>query len=311
MLKDKAVLMRFSAGLPGQHRKDKKLSSEVTHEKNLGSNAGKWITNLYPEGALDEIKSKQTEARAYHDKVTFPFGSRSDNDDGSTPAIAGIGILPAALIAEYGAKMRQFKGEMDLLTSVFLDQGQRWVDWAKAEHNGTFNPKNYPGCDDSGGFNLEEFKAAMIKRFYLRTEPLPVPDAEQFSVNVTALLGVDAESVNLRVRDAGLEAQRELMRRLIEPVKAMVDKLSEGPKLKDGKEKDIVFRDSLVGNIREIAELAPKMNLSGDAAIDEFIGQVEALGAVHPEDLRKDKKLRQSSMEQALATLKRLESYKF
>jgi len=212
MLSERAVLMRFSAGLPGQHRKDKKTTSEVKASKGLGANAGKWITDLYPDGALDAVKSKQGEARAYHDKVTFPFGCRSDDTEGATPAIAGIGILPAAMILEYGDKMRQFAGEINFLVDEFLANPQQWVDWAIAEHNGTFEPKNYPGClRDSAGviqFDADTFRKEMKKRFYLRSEPLPVPDAEQFSANVTALLGTDAETVNLRVRDAGIEAQR-------------------------------------------------------------------------------------------------------
>lgn len=311
-LQDRAVLMRFSAGLSGQHRKDKKTTAEVKSSKGLGNDAGKWITDLYPKGALDAVKSKQGEARSYHDKVTFPFGCRGDdNGDESTPAIAGIGILPAALILEYGEKMRQFRGESEKLIAEFLEKGQQWVDWAVAEHNGTFEPKNYPGCtkDEWGvvSFDPAEFKAKMGKRFYLRSEPLPVPNAEQFSANVQALLGSDTQSVDLRVRDAGLEAQRELMRRLIAPVKAMAEKLSEASKA--GKD-DIVFRDTLIGNIKEIAELAPKLNIYGDAAIDTFCSEVGALADFSPADLRDDKGLRSQAVTQAEATLKRLEGYK-
>lgn len=311
VLSERAVLMRFSLGLPGQHRKDKKTTQKVKQSEGLGENAGKWITDLYPEGALDAVKKKQTEARSYHNKVTFPFGCRSDDDEAGTPAISGIGILPACMIMEYNDTMRRFRGEMERLADDFLSNPQQWVDWAVKEHNGTFDPKNYPGRtkDELGNvqFDPEEYRKVMRKKFYLRSEPLPVPDAEQFSANVSALLGTDIESVNIRVADSGKEAQRELMRRLMEPVRAMAAKLVEEPK--PGK-KDVVYRDTLIENIKEIADLAPKLNLFGDAQIDAFIAEVASLGNFSPDDLRKDKALRSQAGKEADAIAKKMAGYK-
>lgn len=309
-LAEKAVLMRFSAGVPGESRKDKRTTAEVQAEKRIASDGGKWIKNLWPEDALRAVKQKQTEARSYHDTVTLPFGCRA-GDEG-VDAISGIGILPAALIAEYGDKMRQFKGQFDhLVETTFLADPEKWVRWAEHAHNGTFDPKNYPGCTvDAQGFvhvDVEEFRTAMRKRFYLRTEPLPVPNASHFEASIRSMLGSDSESVDLRLADAEKEAKREVLRRLIAPVKAMAEKLTERPK---GKRDDIVFRDSLVGNLRDIAELAPKLNISGDAEIDGFIKEVSALSTADPETLRKDKEVRQIGAETAADLLKRLEGYK-
>lgn len=308
-LAERAVLMRFSAGLPGQHRGDKKTTMEVKAGRGLGQNAGKWVKNLYPEGALDALKSKQNEARKYHDTVTLPFGVKSADagDDEKTPAIAGIGILPAALIMEYGEKMRCFKGEVEsLLETGFLADPQKWVDWARAEHNGIFEPSNYPGCTESG-FDAEAFRVAMRKKVYLRTEPLPVPDAEHFSAMVGSLLGTDVESVNIRVRDSAVEAARELMRRLIEPVRAMAVKLAEAPK--EGKDCPI-FRDTLVGNLQDIAALAPKLNLTGDAVIDGFAAEVAALTRYSPETLRGSEFTRLVVAREAEQIAKRMAAYK-
>lgn len=306
-LAERAVLMRLSVGLPGQHRKDKKTTEEVKAARALGSEAGKWITDLWPEYALAAVKTLQNEARAYHDKVTFPFGSRSDEDNQSaTSAIAGIGILPAALIEEYKGKMADFRNRLEGLVHTFVNSGEEWIAWARAQHNGTFNPKNYPGASDAG-FDSETFVEKMRKKFYLVTEPLPIPGAEQFTEAVTALLGVDVEGVNVRVRDAGHEAQRELMRRLIEPVKAMAVKLAEQPK--EGKDTP-VFRDTLIGNLKEIVELAPKLNLSDDPHIEKFVKELQGLTNYAPEVLRKDGATREEAARKARETLARLEGYK-
>ncbi len=289
---DKAILMRISAGLPGKNRKDRTLSESVKSEHNLGRNAGSWIKKKYPDWALEPLEKLVTEARAYHAAVTLPFDM-------------GIGILPTALVFDYGNKMREFKGRFDnLVQSHFAARYAEMVDWAKAEHNGTFDASDYPEVVE------------VLPAFYFRTEPTPLPESGHFSSTVTSLLGLDAASVDSRVGGALLEGQREVMRRLIEPVQAMVAKLNEVPQpksgavWKEGEEKPPIFRDSLIGNIRQICEIAPKLNIGGDPVIDAFVKEVASLGNFSPVDLRKDKKLRATAAMEAEAIAKRMEAYK-
>lgn len=280
---DKAILMRISAGLPGKNRKDRVLSESVKSEHSLGKNAGSWIKKKYPDWALEPLEKLVTEARAYHAAVTLPFDM-------------GIGILPTALVFDYGNKMREFKGRFEnLVQTHFAARYAEMVDWAKSEHNGTFDASDYPEVSE------------VLPAFYFRTEPTPLPESGHFSSTVTSLLGLDADSVDARVSGALAEGQRELMRRLIDPVQAMAAKLSEAPK---GDKADIVFRDTLIGNIKEISALAPKLNISGDPAIDAFVKEVASLGNFSPDDLRKDKKLRATAAAEAEAIAKKMSSYK-
>jgi hypothetical protein len=282
-LAERAVLMRCSFGLPGKNRKDRNLTENVKSEHGLGKRAGSWIKQKYPDWALEPLEKLVTEARAYHAAVTLPFD-------------AGIGILPAALIMEYGDKMRQFKYRFEALRdNHFRAKYSEMVEWAKAEHNGTFDASDYPDVNE------------VCESFYFATEPLPVPDAAHFEGTMSSLLGVDAEGVNIRVADAMVEAQKELMRRLVEPVRAMAAKLSEAPK--EGKESPI-FRDTLVGNIKEIAGLAPKLNIGGDPAIDAFCKEIEALTVYEPDTLRKSEATRGQLAAKADDIAKRMEAYK-
>lgn len=281
-LAERAVLMRMSAGLPGKNRKDRTLTETVKSEKSLGSHSGAWIKQRWPDWALEPLEKVVNEARAYHAAVTLPFDS-------------GIGILPAALIMEYGDRMREFKGRFDCLRdSHFKAKYPDMVAWAQAEHNGTFDPTDYPEVDE------------VLESFYFRTEPLPVPDAAHFQGTLSSLLGVDAESVNLRVADAMQEAQKELMKRIIEPVRAMAATLSKPAK--DGKSP--VFRDTLVGNLKDIAKLAPKLNLADDPKIGEFVADINKLTLYDPDTLRKSVQTRTDVQRMAADTLKKLEAYK-
>jgi hypothetical protein len=274
--------MRVSIGLPGKHRKDKQLSATVKVEHSLGQGAGKWIKDKYPDWALEPLEKVATEAREYHAQVTLPFD-------------AGIGILPAGLIVEYGERMAVFRDRFDaLIKSHFEPKYPQMVDWARVEHNGTFDEADYPEV------------AKLVKKFYFRTEPVPVPDADHYEDGIKSLLGVDADSVNLRVSDAMVEAQKELMRRLIEPVRAMAVKLAEQPK--EGKQCP-VFRDTLIGNVMEIAAIAPKLNIAGDADIDAFVKEVEGLTRYTPDGLRKSGVDRSAAASAAADVTKRMEAY--
>ena len=280
--------MRFSSGGPGKTRTDKGLSKEVKAEHGLGEDSGDWKKNRFPKNALLPIEQIATAARAYHDAVTLPFDK-------------GIGILPAALVMEYAERMKGFAAKFyAAVNSHFRANYPDFVAWARAKHNGTFNADDYPDVEE------------LVKEFYFKTVPLPVPDASHYQTTIASLLGTDTESVNVRVQDAMQEGMRELMKRMIEPIKAMAEKLVEEPKMrKNGKmAEDICFRDTLIGNIKEIAELAPKLNLSGDPVIDQFAAQMTKLANVSPEKLRDDKSERAMKAAAAADLLKRLEGYK-
>lgn len=299
-LGENAVLMRLSISLPGEQRHDAALTNEVQNQNHLGAKSGKWIKNLYPLEALKALKTLDAEARMYHSAVTLPYDQ-------------GIGILPNLLIPEYSAKMTELVQRRQFLRDEFLRDPQRWIDWAVKEHNGTFDPDFYPGCrkevDASGErwtIDAEEFRKVMEPKFAFDTLPLPVPGSDHFSKTVADLLGVSTEKIDMRVRDAKEEARVEIMKRLIAPVAAMAKKLVEVPK----GDKDIIFRDTLIGNIQDIARIAPALNLSGDAQIAAFVREVEALATYTPKDLRDDKAKRAEAAAKADALAKRMAAYK-
>jgi len=112
--------------------------------------------------------------------------------------------------------------------------------------------------------------------------------------------------VDLRIADAALEAQRDLLRRMIEPVRAIAAKLSEEPK--EGRD-TVIFRDTLVDNIKAIAKLAPALNLNGDAAIDAFTLEMKKLTAFPAEDLRRSSTVKEQVKSGAQALLAKMEGY--
>ena len=275
-LSQKAVLMQLSLGMPGKARKDKDLTESVKSQHGMGENSGKWIKELYPDEALEPIEKLDNEIRSYFREVTLPFD-------------AGIGILPAALIAECGDKMREFKGKREnLVETHFLARYSEWVAWARQAHNGTFDESLYPGAD------------ALRDKFKMALNPLPVPDVAHFESTVASLLGTDLESIEARVKSATDEAQKELYRRIMEPVAHMVKTLSkESPRI----------YNTLLGNIADICRLAPKLNLQGDPELDKLVAEVETLTRFSADTLRTDQATRDEARAKAEAVLSKLSGY--
>jgi hypothetical protein len=70
------------------------------------------------------------------------------------------------------------------------------------------------------------------------------------------------------------------------------------------------FKDTLIGNVAEIAGLVPKLNLGGDPELDKFAAEMEALTKYQPDSLRDDEAVRKEAAEQARAMMDKLKAYK-
>jgi len=281
-LGERAVLMRLSVGLPGKSRKDKALTGDIQTEHALGRESGNWVKSKFPKWALEPLEKLVGEARQYHARVTLPFD-------------AGIGILPAGLIQEYTETMREYAGKfLGLAHSHFELRYAEMVEWARAEHNGTFDASDYPPVEE------------LLECFTFKAEATPIPGEEHYAEGIKALLGVDSASVDVQINDAAVEGQRELMRRLMAPVRAMAVKLAEDP----GDGKAPIFRDTLIGNLQEIAGLAPKLNIGGDAQIDAFAREISALTQFTPYILRQSAGVRNEAQNAAAALLAKMDGYR-
>jgi hypothetical protein len=306
-LKTRAILMRLSLGLPGETRQDSEITADVKRSKQLGMDAGKWVKDLWPKEALKEIKAKQNEVRTFHNAVTLPFDT-------------GCGILPGALVMEYQSRFIEFSGQLKKLVQDFLNKPERWIQWAIASHNGSFNPDNYPGCYDLGEdlsgervvledkagearciFDAAEFAQTMGKKFYCECMPVPVPDSTHFESTMADLLGTSIEAVDQRVRDAKDEGQKELFGRILAPVKHMADTLAkDNPK---------IFK-TLIGNVKEICRLAPALNLGCDEKLNQLVTEIErTCTGFKDEDLKESPEVRKEAAAAARAAFDKLSQY--
>lgn len=278
-IQDKAMLVRLSIGLPGNGRKDKPLTAEVTANHSLAGNAGRWMKTLYPPEAFAPITEKAGEARTFHYANTLPW-----MDDGQR-------ILPVTHYTEFTAAMRRFRVKFDdLAENHFLSQLPLWEQKARAMHNGTFRPEDY----------LPEHK--LRKKFAFAVDFQPIPSADDFRVTInSADMDAIKADMDARLAQAVADAQADLWRRLAEPLVKMVERL---------KDPTATFRDSLVGNLQEIVTLIPALNLTADKALAGFAQQVQvSLAGLNPQNLRDFPSQRNAAAVRAQEILDKMSGY--
>ena len=77
----------------------------------------------------------------------------------------------------------------------------------------------------------------------------------------------------------------DLYRRLGEAVERVSDRLQE-----DGNGKPLVFRNSMIENIRDLVDVVPRLNIFGDDALARLREQVkDRIASVEPDALRPSK----------------------
>lgn len=276
---DKSILVKLSIGLPGNTRKDPKLTGDVQREHKLSEKSGRWLKQLYPDEALDPLHKLVTEARAWHYLHSLPWADE------------GWRILPTEHYFEYAEMMRSYRERFeDLSQAHFLAKYDDWVAWALQAHNGTMDHRDYPGAE------------AVKHKFAFKVDHQPVPCGADFRVQFAAEeMDSLRQQVDSRVALAAEEARKDLWQRLIEPVRNMVERLKD-PKA--------TFRDTLVGNLREIVGLIPALNVTEDQTLIAFRAEVQQELCKHgPDTLRDSPPTRSEVAAKAAAILSRMEGY--
>ena len=263
VISKKAMLARLSISIWSARKLDKTATAKVKEEYQTSSDAGRYNKALIATNALKKVQSAAGDARTFHYQQTLPW-----NDDGAR-------ILPAANFFAYSEGMRKHKAAFQAAVSEFLTEYPALVEDAKIRLNSLFVQSDYPSTEN------------IVSKYSFETQVDPLPDANDFRVDLgdAEVSRIKAE-LDARSQQAQAAAMKDVWSRLHTAVSAMAERLSTP---------DAIFRDSLVGNIVELVDLLPRLNIAGDTELDRLTREVYArLTAYEPETLRTDKKTRQT-----------------
>lgn len=283
-LSSRAMLCALSISVWSARKHDVEASEEIARQHGAHADAGRYHKVLLPKEALAEIQKIVSEARQEHYFMTLPW---DDN---------GYRVLPAAAYMEHTEKMRALSNRFTPAVEILVSQFGQLVEEAKVRLGGLFQAADYPGCDE------------LRSKFSFETKVMPLPSANDFRVT----LGDEEKDRIKRQITAAVEASlqvasRELWQRLYESVSHMAERLQAYKVTEDGVEHP--FRDSVVTNLMKLVDILPKLNVSGDAELEQLADHVRASLLVDPNELRKSELVRTETAKTASAIADRMKAY--
>ena len=276
-LSEKSMLITLNISQWSARKKDANATKAIHTQYGADEKAGTYSKSLIAKEHLEEIKKAATEARTHHYKYTLPWLD------------TGARILPTAHFDKYTEGMRAHRQTFEAHVENFLASYPDYVEQARYVLNGLFSEADYPPLN------------AMFKKFKFNTEILPMPDSDDFRVQLQA---EDLERIKRnteeRLQAATATATQDIKDRTLELVGRMAERLSD-PKN--------VFRDSLVENLKELVDLLPGLNITGDPRIDQLRQDLGKLTEHGPEMLRNHKPARAKVATEANNILNKMSGY--
>lgn len=260
-LTDKAMLARLSITQWSARKTDKRVTAHVHAEYNASADSGRYNKALVSAEALQKVQQIAGAARDEHYKLTLPW-----RDDGAR-------ILPAKAYLDYSKLMRRLRSDFENAAGEFCDLYPSYIQNARSRLNGMFNPSDYP--------DIEKIRGKFS--WSVSIDPLPV--GGDFRVELS-----DAEAQRIRQDIDGRTKQalqaglQDAWKRLHEALARVVERLSDP---------EAVFRDSLIGNLRELCDVLPLLNFADNPDLERARKAVESkLAGLDPESLRGNLKFR-------------------
>ena len=241
---------------------DREASDHVAAHHEASTSAGRYNKRLLPKAAFAALTATMSEARTKHYANSLPWDDK------------GARLLTVANYEHYTELMDGLRERVVRQRARFIEDYDDYVDQSRLDLGKLFHIEDYPSKEDLQG------------KFAIRYRIAPVPDADHF---IAQLASDDTERVKRDI-ERHVEAQLhdavgDLYRRMAEAVERVSERLQE-----DDNGKPLVFRDSMISNIRDLVDVVPRLNIFGDDELARLCQQVkDRIASVEPDALRPSK----------------------
>lgn len=270
-LQEKSILINVILHGFSKSKGDASVTSGVLFNNAAAGDAGKWSTTLLPKHATQPISTIDGKIRKHHRTNTLPWSEK------------GARILPSANYENYMKTFRSLRRERDALIDAFRSCYPAYLNEARQSLGHLFRPENYPSADEAAA------------EFTLSLDATPVPHENDFRCQLGSPSDLSdiQDRLQKQVKHAESNARLDLLKRVLTPIAAMAEKLSDP---------DAKFRDTLVGNIVEITELIPNLNVTDDKVLSELHTRInKELTYYSPDALRHSPSDRRAAANKAQA----------
>ena len=267
----RAMLVSLRISAWSARKYDRKVSQETATAHNTTIDAGRYNKCLLPGDApaYKALVSHIADLRVKHYAQTLAW-----SDDGWR-------ILPVKNYQPYTDMVRAGMHTADSLLADFARDYPALQEQARVILNGMYSDTDYP--------------SDVRSRYAWSVEYAPVPCGTDFRVTLAAgEIEAIAARTEQRVTQAFNEAQRDAVQRLYDTVSKIQAKLMEPAG---------IFRDSLIGNARELCDILTRLNLADDPKLEALRRQTELLAMSEPQTIRDNPDVRVNVASEAQSIL--------
>jgi hypothetical protein len=267
----RAILVSLRISAWSARKYDRKVSQETANAHNTTLDAGRYNKHLLPGDApaYKALVSHIADLRVKHYAQTLPW-----SDDGWR-------MLPVKNHSAYTDMIRKGMHTADSLLSDFCSDYPTMKQTARSILNGMYSDADYPSDIQSKYSWAIEFN--------------PVPCGTDYRVTLaTDEIEVIAARTEERVRQAFSDAQSDAVKRLADCVSRIHERLAQP---------EAIFRDSLIGNARELCEVLTRLNIADDSNLESLRRQTELLAMTEPSTLRDNPDVRVATANEAQSIL--------
>ena len=238
---------------------DRQASNHVAVHHDASASAGRYNKRLLPKAAFAALTSLMSEARTTHYTQTLPWDDQ------------GARLLTVANYEHYTGELDKLRERMIRARARFIEDYDDNVEQARLDLGKLFRIEDYPS------------KSALQSKFGIRYRITPVQDPEQFMARLaTDDVARVKRDIERHVGERLHDAVGDLYRRLGNAVARVSDRLAE-----DDNGKPLVFRNSMIENIRDLVDVVPRLNIFGDDELARLCEQVkDRIASVEPDTLR-------------------------
>ena len=277
MLSEKALLVRLSVKHPSFAKTDKAVSLEVADSKNANKKAVKVLKTV-----IDTTHSAYKGVKTARGKLYNTFSSETApwSEDGWY-------IIKAQGYDRFTEAMREARDSFDVAVADFL--------------------KVYPELGDLYDASLFPSVEDCKELFYVDIEVRPVPEAGDFRVAMSA---DDKQKIVKQIQHKNDQRVKEVTTDLFDRAYDVVSNMVQRLEAFDPDKKGAKLYDSLVGNVRDISELLPSLNVGDDPRLERLAKEIGLrLTEADTETLKKDESKRKQVTDHAREIMDQIDDF--
>jgi hypothetical protein len=284
-LEKNAMLVKLNRHKFNHNAMDKELSAKVMKEcKAKGKNTIRVNKTIIDKANCKKWMDIFNEAGKYFYKVTLPWDDK------------GWRLLPVVKYKEFVKKFRNWGNDVQEAIDHFVQNLDKYIDEGMANLGTAGHKADYPD------------QQKVRESFVFKVEYNQIASGNDFRAQVTE---EERQDIVKHITGQNVAkfamAQESIFNRIHEVAKKLSEKMAEpAPKGKKSPE----FRDSIIGNIQELVDVLPDLNVNGNKTLEELTAKLSSqLATLDPEDLRECDRLREDTKSKADEIMKQAEGF--